>query len=253
MVTRSLNLSEIKNLYGSIKENLSEDLELVIVVKRRDIDISGKYVTIVTEDSNRFQARRTGILASKGNVLLLDADQIPQKALLEELQHCTYDAMVIPEKSLNRNFMGRLLDLQRAYFQEMANPNYDPKFPVVPRFYNGDIVRKTLYKMDDKIFKYGLSHEDSILYYEVYDQLNDIKVSRNYILDIDPSFVEYILKSMLYGKYKRDTVNSARIPFIYTKLVNEINQEFLRIRSFPILMISLLRAIPYFLGSVLAS
>ncbi len=251
MVTRSLNLSEIKNLYGTLKESLSGDLELIVVVKRRDIDISDEYVTIITEDSNRFQARKTGIMVSNGNILLLDADQIPEKALLKELQDCTSDAMVIPEKSLNRNFIGRLLDLQRAYFQEIAKPNYDPRFPVVPRFYNGDIIRGILNRMDSEVFKYGLSHEDSVLYYEAYAKLKHINLSRNYILNTDPTLAEYIHKSMLYGKYKKATVSSAQIPTSYIRLVNDINKEFLRIRSFPILIISLLRAIPYFFGSIL--
>ena len=33
MVTRSLNLSEIKNLYETLKESLSGDLELIVVVR----------------------------------------------------------------------------------------------------------------------------------------------------------------------------------------------------------------------------
>lgn len=231
---------------------MSDDLELIVVVKRRDINISDEYVSIITEDSNRFQARKTGIHASNGNVLLLDSDQIPEKALLMELQCSRSDALVIPEKSLNRNLIGRLLDLQRTYFQEIAKPNYYPEFPVVPRFYNGDIIRVTLDRMDKQIFKYGLSHEDSILYYEAYNKLKNINVSRNYIFDTDPSLAEYIRKSVLYGKYKKSTVSSSQIPASYIRLINDINREFLKIRNFPIMIISLLRGIPYLFGSILS-
>lgn len=253
IVTRALCLSDIEQLYTTIKRKLSKQIELIVVARKENFFLSDENVTVIIEDSNRFEARKSGILAAKGNILLLDNDQIPSELLLIELQNIKADAVIIPERSLNRNLVGRLLDFQRNYFQELAKPTFSPYFPVVPRFYRNDIIKNVVNNLDTFVFKYGLSHEDSILYYEIYKDLKYLTESKNYIYNLDPSMLEYIRKSILYGRYRKSTFNAKRIPKNYIDLINEINKEFLRIRnnkSILNLCISSLRAVPYFFGSL---
>ena len=85
VITRSYRTSELKELISYLKENNETEQELITVCNVIDYHLSG--VNLIIENSNRFEARITGINNSHfDKVLLLDSDQIPEYGLIQELE-----------------------------------------------------------------------------------------------------------------------------------------------------------------------
>ena len=115
IVTRAYKTSELKNLISNLHENLEVEKEIIAVSRINDYDIKG--INLIIENSKRFQARITGIKhANYDKILLLDSDQIPEKGILHELDNKKEDMIIIPEKSINKNFTSKCLDDCNKYF-----------------------------------------------------------------------------------------------------------------------------------------
>ena len=105
--------------------------------------------------------------ASLDCILFLDEDQTPEEGLMEELTEKNDDAIIIPERSLNRNFIGRLMDYKRTCLEESVRNKPIPEIPVIPRFYRKEILLKAFANLSSKTILNVEQHEDSILYSEI--------------------------------------------------------------------------------------
>ena len=94
IVTRAYKTSELKDLINNLNSNKDIQKEIVAVCNVNDYSI--KNANIIIEDSNRFEARITGINnAIYDKILLIDSDQIPEKGLLTELEDKKNDIIIL--------------------------------------------------------------------------------------------------------------------------------------------------------------
>ena len=251
VVTRAYRTSELTNLISSLQANREIEKEIIAVCKNEDYNLnSAQSSELILEDSNRFRARITGIkLATYDKILLLDSDQIPEEGLLAELDNRTEDMVIIPEKSLGGNWIGKCLDDWRFRNERMAMEGPTPFIPVIPRFYNRKKLRAAIDRLPHQALEI-ISHEDSVLYYEVFKETQLIGFSKHYILNDDPPFGTLMRKAFLYGKYQRN-VDSLIIPEDLLKLIDVLNKSTLNIRELGIgkgFIIQVLRGMMYEIG-----
>ncbi len=252
IITRAYKTSELKNLINNLNSNNEIEKEIIAVCNIKDYNIEN--AKLIIEDSNRFQARITGIKnANYDKILLLDSDQIPEKGLLEELDNKNEDMIIIPEKSMNNNFTSKCLDDFRYRVENYAKRYHSPFIPVIPRMYRTSYAKDSINELPTKI--YGiLSHEDSILYYEIFKKTQNIGFAGKYIYNYDPNFFTLMKKAFLYGKYKKD-VKSIDTPDDIKMLIYKLNQNALNIREIGFgkgYIIQILRGIAYELGEILS-
>ena len=230
--------------------------ELIVVDSSNQIEIPyplDRRLKVIKTQDNRFQARIRGIRnAIADYCILLDSDQRIECGLLNELVNSGSELAVIPERSFNKNLMGRLLDFQRSQFESFgASQDFPPTISVIPRFYKTSLLERLISKQLDSVFHYGLSHEDSILYSLLYSPNVKPYFSRKRILNVDPSLSDYIRKSFLYGRFaKETTLHLEHYPEI-VDLVRVINRNFIALNlKRPSLGVVpfLLRAVPYLIG-----
>jgi len=248
IVTRAYKTSELKNLILNLRTNLEVEKEIIAVCRINDYNI--KDINLIIENSNMFQARITGIKsANYDKILLLDSDQIPEKGILHELDDKNEDMVIIPEKSINKNFTSKCLDDWRYRNEKYAMENPNPYIPVVPRYYKRSVLLNVINKLSPDIYKIE-SHEDSILYYEVFKETRNIGFAKKYILNYDPPLKILMQKAFLYGKY-RNIVQNLETPDDILVLINKINKNALNIKDLGIgrgYIIQILRGLMYELG-----
>lgn len=255
VVSRTKDDPQAADFVDNITRNFSDlDYELIIVDSsiHKPVHSSDPDVKIIRKNEGMFPAKITGIRAARGeNVLFLDADQRVTKELVHELYRSTNDALLIRERSMNSNLMGKLLDFQRRdvlFFSE--SKHYSPFVTAVPRFFKLEIVLEAA----DRLRSEGcISHEDSILYYEAYDLLRSIGTSRNSLLNIDPSFIAFVKKSYGYGRSVRGIYKSGRDEKCdgYEELITKLNKSYKELyttRLSPGLVVTLIRMVWYLLG-----
>ena len=250
IVTRAYKTSELKNLIINLHTNLEVEKEIIAVCRINDYNIRG--INLIIENSNMFQARITGIKsANYDKILLLDSDQIPEQGLLQELNEKNEDMVIIPEKSINKNFTSKCLDDWRYRNEKHAMENPNPYIPVVPRYYSKDVLLKVISKLSPDIYKIE-SHEDSILYYETFKETQNIGFVKQYILNYDPPLNILMRKAFLYGKF-RNIVQNLETPDDVLVLINKINRNALNIKELGIgkgYIIEILRGLMYELGRI---
>ncbi|KPV46714.1 hypothetical protein SE19_04370 [Acidiplasma aeolicum] len=251
IVTRAYKTSELKNLISNLHTNLEVEKEIIAVCRINDHDIKG--INLIIENSNMFQARITGIKnANYDRILLLDSDQIPEKGLLHELDDKSEDMVIIPEKSINKNFTSKCLDDWRYRNEKYAMENPNPYIPVVPRYYRRSVLLNVINELSPDIYKIE-SHEDSILYYEVFKETQNIGFAKKYILNYDPPLKILMQKAFLYGKYRK-ILQNLEAPDDILMLINKINKNALNIKDLGIgrgYIIQILRGLMYELGRII--
>ena len=250
IVTRAYKTSELKNLISVLSSNNEVEKEIVAVCNINDYNI--KNVNLITEDSNRFEARITGIKNTiYDKVLLLDSDQIPEKGLLKELNKKKNDMVIIPEKSMNHTFTSRCLDDWRYRNEKRARKNITPYIPVIPRFFRKNCLLSAINKLSVNTYKI-LSHEDSVLYYYTFKETKDIDFAQNFIFNYDPNFVDLMHKAYLYGKYRKNAKDSD-IPEEISLLLNKLNRDIFNLKELGFgkgYVLQVMRGIPYELGKI---
>jgi hypothetical protein len=250
IITRANKTSELKALIRNLNSNNEVEREIIAVCNVNDYDING--INLVIENSNRFQAKITGIInESHENVLLIDSDQIPEKGLLRELENKKEDMVIIPEKSLNTNFTSICLDDWRSRNEKLARKILTPYVPVVPRFYKQKYLKNIAKKISPNVCK--IDHEDSILYYYIYKETKNIGFSHKCIYNNDPNLYELMKKAYLYGKNNKRTENF-EIPEEISILLNRLNNNIFNIKELGIgkgYILQILRAMSYELGRII--
>ena len=251
IVTRAYKTSELKNLISNLHANLEVEKEIIAVCRINDYDIKG--INVIIENSNMFQARITGIKnANYDKILLLDSDQIPDKGILQELDNKNEDMIIIPEKSINKNFTSKCLDDWRYRNEKHAMANPTPYIPVVPRYYKRAVLLNVINELSPDIYNIE-SHEDSILYYEIFKETQSISFATKYILNYDPPLNILMKKAFLYGKY-RNILQNLEVPDDVLVLINKINRNALNIKALGIgrgYVIQILRGLMYELGRII--
>lgn len=250
VVTRSYRTSELRNLVSYLEQNNETEKEVIAVCNRNDYDLHG--IKLVLEGSNRFKARITGIRnAQYDRILLLDSDQVPEDGLLSELSNVNEDMVIVPERSLSGSLTAECLDDWRIKNEKLARMKTSPYMLVVPRFYKREPLLDTISKLSNDIYNI-LSHEDSILYYEVFKSTHNIGFSRRYIYNKDPDFITLLRKAYLYGKFKKSAeMSNAPSDIIY--LLNKLNRNVLNIKELGLgkgYLVQIPRGILYELGTI---
>ena len=131
IIARSLKSSELRNLVTTLTSRKEAKIEIIAVSRTNDSDFGGN-INLIVENSNRLQAKATGVKKAKyDNLLFLDSDQIPQEYLLSELENKKDDMVIIPERSLNNSFVASCLDDWRFRNERVAMNHPNPYIPVV--------------------------------------------------------------------------------------------------------------------------
>lgn len=254
IITRAYRTSELKTLIQNLNLNDQISKEILAVCNINDYNFD--YIenfNLIIEHSNRFQARITGIKNAKYNkILFLDSDQIPEKGLLNEINNSDKDMLIIPERSINRNFTGKCLDDWRCRNEKYAMKNPNPEIPVIPRYYKKDYLISIINKLPFKIYKI-MDHEDSILYYMVFNETRNIGFTKSHIYNYDPSIVVLMRKAFEYGKNKKE-IKRIELPYDIYQLINLLNKSSLNVKELGLgkgYIIQSLRGIAYVCGSLL--
>ena len=256
VVTRAYRTSELTNLVSSLKANHEIEKEIIAVCKIQDFNLqSVDSIKLILEDSNRFEARVTGVRHSVyDRVLFLDSDQIPETGLLSELDGRNENMIIIPERSLRHDFVGKCLDDWRARNESLSMREPSPSIPVIPRLFRKEKLMEAINSAQSNMCNF-LRAEDSILYYEVYKKTQSIGFSRRHIFNDDPSFLVLMQKAFLYGKHRKEVEKIAN-QAEYLKLIDEIDRNTLNIGELGIgkgLLIQLCRGIFYEAGRLIGS
>ena len=250
IITRAYKTSELKNLINDLNSNHEIEKEIIAVCNIKDYDI--KNAKLIIEDSNRFRARITGIKNAKyDKILLLDSDQIPEKGLLEELENKKEDMIIIPEKSVNNNFTAKCLDDWRYRNEKLARKKTTPYIPVIPRFYRKKYLLNAINKLSTDLYNI-IDHEDSILYYYVFQETKNINFAKKHIYNYDPKFFKLIYKAFLYGKNRNNTKN-LEIPKDISMLLYQLNKSTLNMKELGLgkgYIIQIIRGILYEFGKI---
>ena len=251
IVTRSIRTSELYRLLDAIGEFKINEFEVVAVCRIKDCEVDN--IRLILEDTNRFEARITGIRnANYENILLLDSDQVPEMGLIDELINIDAQMVIIPERSLSRSLVASWLDDYRKRIENYAHRYPAPNIPVVPRFYKRNILLKAIELLPHRIYE-SESHEDSILYYKAFDITHDVKFSKRHIYNYDSNFSTIMKKTMLYGKYKRKANNNS-LPQEFLKLLRELNINSLNVKEIGLskgYFFQVFRGIMYYIGSLI--
>lgn len=256
VVTRAYRTSELRNLVSNLQTNHEIEKEVIAVCKIEDCKLkSVQSLKLMLEDSNRFEARITGIRNSVyDKVLFLDSDQIPETGLLSELDERNENMIIIPERSLRHDFVGKCLDDWRARNEKLSMREPSPFIPVIPRFFRKDKLIDAINSAQSNMCNL-LRAEDSILYYEVYKKTQSIGFSSRYIFNDDPPLSVLMQKAFLYGKHRREIEEMADQED-YLKLINKIDRNTLNIRELGIgkgFVLQICRGIFYEVGRFVGS
>lgn len=250
IIARSLKSSELKNLVTTLTSRKEAKIEIIAVSRTNDSDFGGN-INLIVENSNRLQAKATGVKKAKyDNLLFLDSDQIPQEYLLAELENKKDDMVIIPERSLNNSFIASCLDDWRFRNERVAMNHPNPYIPVVPRYFKRDFVLDAIERVDSKVYNIS-NHEDSILYYEVYKKTKRISFSSKYIFNDDPTFSILMKKAFNYGRNHRE-MKSSEVPLDIVDLVERLDMHSLNFRELGIgkgYLVQILRGLMYKLGN----
>ncbi len=230
VITRAYKTSELRNLLKNLYSNKIEK-EIIAVCNINDCHLNKvENFKLIIESSNRFQAKITGVKnASYDKILFLDSDQIPAKGLLNELNNRKEDMLIMPERSVNTNFIGKCLDDWRYRNERYAMKNPNPYIPVIPRYYKKYYLMKVINELPLQFYNI-IDHEDSVLYYMMFKYTKNISFTEAKIYNYDPSFVELIYKAFKYGKSKKNFkisyksyLSSQYVNYKSTELLKEIN------------------------------
>ena len=250
IITRAYKTSELKNLIENL--NLDNEIEKEIIAVCNVYDYKPENTKLIIENSNRFEARISGIRISKHDrVLFLDSDQIPEMGLLSELDRTEKAMVVIPERSISDNFTSRCLDDWRLRNETLASKKFTPYIPVIPRFYAKKYLINAIENITSDVVKI-IDHEDSILYFYIYQETMDVGICKKHIYNNDPNFINLMRKAFLYGRNNAN-IKNLNIPEEISYLLYELNINTLNVKNLGFgkgYVIQTLRSLSYELGRI---
>ncbi|WP_188681478.1 hypothetical protein [Thermogymnomonas acidicola] len=244
-------MNTISVVIRSIEFHSDLNLRLITLIGRSDriinvvrgckYEVQDPRLTILVEPTDRFEAFFSALkVVDTEYVLLIDEDQIPSEKLFDELRNIKADFAIVPERSINRNICGRMMDIKRKRVEELAKMSLDPLQRAVPRFYRTDILKAALNGVDSRF----APHEDSFIFSRVLETTKSYTVLKSVLYNYDVSLRTYMLKSYKYGAALGRNENPTLGKFaLKMDLSIMIGRQMISLTP-----IDLVRAFPYALG-----
>lgn len=192
-------------------------------------------------------------MANSEKILFLDSDQTASSDLIPKLVTFKHEMGIVPERSLNNHFMGKLMDIKRMENERIMMNKPSVFLPVVPRLFTKDLIERTLSSLGDEVIKNVTETEDSIIFYQAMKFSNDIGWIKSVIYNFDPNLRDFARKSFYYGSKNEKSIINGFLSEEYINLVRRIQVETLlnnRSSNVGMLFCNLLRGGPYIIGSM---
>ena len=239
----------------ALNETKRGNFRAAIVITREGAGIATNQerVTWMSSRRGRFEALSLGIHAVRSSrVLILDDDQVLDQGLASELNEIEGDAIFVPERSLNRNLVGRFMDLKRAGVENLARKAPNPAIPAVPRCYDAPTALRALARVGEAELRAISQHEDSVLYFEVARLADKVGWAHHRILNLDPPLGEFLKKSFDYGLSQSRAIRSPSVTAEHQQLLRAIDRGRLENWGaeglYPGLLADMVKGTPYLLG-----
>lgn len=229
VLIRNKNDRNIENCLASFEKLSHESYELVIIDSSdQPLDVQNFHVnaTYLHTTVTRFEALKLALgMSSSDKILIIDSDQVVSPTLIEQLNTVENDMCIVSERSLNRNFVGRLSDLHRDFLYGHSKHNVSETLPVIPRFYRKPLLQKAIGRIGDEELSVISQHEDSIIFSEALKISDDVGFCDIPILNLDPSFPEFARKSFKYGVFQARALASVRVDPERKRLLKSIDRN----------------------------
>ncbi len=258
VIIRNKNDVNIERCISSF-ENVDQKKYEIILIDSSDkpMDFKKFHVIILYEYRNvsRSEALIIGIsMAKYEKILIIDSDQIVSSQLMDQLDSIKNDMCVIQEKSLNRNFIGKLTDFHREFLYLYSKQFISETLPVIPRLYRRSLFNTVIARIGVKQLSRISQHEDSIIFSEALKISTDISFCDVSLLNTDPSFAEFARKSFRYGLLQARALSSDDVSPERKQLLRSIDRNriiYLRKVAFNIvIMYDFIKAFFYIPGLV---
>ncbi|MHB1812536.1 MAG: hypothetical protein ACYCPR_09030 [Thermoplasmataceae archaeon] len=253
-------------------DNIDNSLESIFVSDRLDFQqdivivstgpIISRYadmrsINLIISDAKRIEAKKIGIENAKYNsILFIDSDQTLSKELLNSLLYTMEEMVIIPERSMNRNFMGKLMDKKRIALENAMKQRIDITIPVIPRLFARDLLLKAFLTFSAEVIKNVTETEDSLIFYECLKYSTNVGwVKTGIIYNMDPSLLEYINKSYTYGLRNEIRIKDSTLSPEYSRIVRAIQYSTILNNNLPSIstfFLNMIRGIPYTCGLIAA-
>jgi len=255
VIMRSRGNEDLSHAIQSILDSSAACSETeIVIVAFSDMfsDFMTDQVRTIKCSAKRIEAKLVGVNAARGEkIIFLDSDQIVAHDLIPKILNFNHDMGIVPERSQNMNIMGWLMTSKRICTEKRMRRCIDLSLPVIPRIFSKALLEKTFNTIDKRIIKNVTETEDSILFYEAMKHSKDIGWIDSYIFNLDPGLREFLKKSYEYGLKNENAILEGNLDEEYIELVRRIQFETLinnRSLSLSMLLLNLLRGIPYILG-----
>lgn len=189
----------IEQCLRSIRSQKYNKIETIVVdtfSKDRTREIAKKYgAKVISGYYNKPEARNIGFLKSAGDIIIFaDSDFIFDEDVIEDTVEQVrkgFDAIIIPEKVLNSNLLGRIRNLEKETYIG------DQKIEAA-RAYTRDTILKT------GLFDENIVGPDEYDFYSKVTEAN-CKIGRitSYIYIDEPFFLNTLKKKFNHGRYWR--------------------------------------------------
>lgn len=220
IILRSLRSSELFALCKEITKSCTVEIEIIAVCNINDRPIDG--VRYITQNASRLEAKIIGVKNSRyDKILFIDSDQIPEHGLIEELNNVNCDMCIIPERFLSGSLTSVIFEEWKERIESYARNNISPFIPVIPRFYDKQILLNIIDKLPLNYYKV-VDHEDSILFYFAFKESLNIRFSSKRLFNSSETLLGTIRKAFLYGKNHRE-VEEAVLDEELRTLITRIN------------------------------
>lgn len=257
VIMRSRENEDLSHAIQSVLDSSAACSETEIVIAtysdKFSDSMTGQIRTIKCS-AKRVEAKVIGVNAARGEkIMFLDSDQMIAPDLIPKILKFDHDMGIVPERSQNVNIMARLMTSKRICTEKRMREGIDLSLPVIPRIFSKELIEKTFSTIDQRIIKNVTETEDSIIFYEAMKHSKDIGWIDSFIFNLDPGLKDFLKKSYEYGSKNERAILDGNLDEEYIELIRRIQFETLinnRSLSLSMLLLNLLRGIPYVLGSV---
>lgn len=228
IILRNKNDPHIRECLEQFSNISYDSYEIVMIDSSDTITPTPNNIKITIQQVvvGRMEALKIGASIAKfKKILILDADQTISSNLLFEIDNMEQDMLIVPERSLNKNLVGILMDAKRSYLLNYSKLNGGPKLPVIPRVYNKKLFQASINNLQEQEIKVVVQHEDSLIYYEAYKISRSLGYCSNFILNQDPSVPDFLLSSYKYGLANQKALNSHFMTEEHSRLIKQLDRQ----------------------------
>jgi glycosyltransferase involved in cell wall biosynthesis len=242
----------------AVNDQSYKNIEMIVVDSQSTDDtarVARNFGAFVIESEHKlFGARYEGIMASKGEyVLLLDSDQILYPDTIDRLLMGMrdYDMMCLEEEPyLGSSFTQMLFKADSRVTNENTELHLDPmEGAMTARFYETSLLRKALQKIDINKLSDAAAHDHAIIYYEAYKLSQKVGVLRKAVMHDKPStFRELWQRNYRAGQTTKLMIQSGLYPDLLRKTTRSRKRMSLSSDSIKSMLLRFMKGLPYTLG-----